>query len=321
MGELSSKRKLIITTSPFFLYDLQNILKDDVNYLKNFYDIFLILDSKLKKDLLIKIIGFSGLNINQIQFLNPESSFSIDLKKYESGYLSNNSLKFLGLLYNQIDKFNIFIEHDPLELLYKKVLPFSLISFLGEKSLYFCDRIHSYLNDKRYYHSISVAKTAYLIAENNSLDNIKNDCFIAGLFHDISKDLESKLQFEIGFRFDENIKEVEPFAYHQFASCQLAKNQFDLTNKEILGAIACHCTGKQNMTPLDMILYTADKVEPLRDFPTEQLRKTAYSSFNNGFVSVLLDQINYFKKHNISYTGNRFTNEMYNEYIVNEKEK
>ena len=39
MGELSSKRKLIITTSPFFLYDLQNILKDDVNYLKNFYDI------------------------------------------------------------------------------------------------------------------------------------------------------------------------------------------------------------------------------------------------------------------------------------------
>ena len=37
------------------------------------------------------------------------------------------------------------------------------------------------------------------------------------------------------------------------------------TDKEILSAIACHTTGKPDMTMLEKIVYIADYIEPARN--------------------------------------------------------
>lgn len=200
-------------------------------------------------------------------------------------------------------------------LIQKSCLTKEELLLLAENKKYFCSKIKSYLKQSRYDHSVSVAKTAYDICVENSFEDLAMDAFLAGLFHDISKDLEPSLQFEIGLKYFPNIASVEEFAYHQFASCYLAKTYFGLEKDNILQAISKHCTGCKHMGILDMILYTADKVEPTRRFPTEKLREEAFKSYSDGFVAVLQDQMNYFKKNNISFTGNPFSKEMYETYL------
>lgn len=41
----------------------------------------------------------------------------------------------------------------------------------------------------------------------------------------------------------------------------MATEIFNISNKEILEAISCHTTLKSNASPLDMILFIADKIE------------------------------------------------------------
>lgn len=201
-------------------------------------------------------------------------------------------------------------------LIQKSCLTEEELLLLAENKIYFCSKIKSYLKQSRYDHSVSVAKTAYDICMKNSFEDLAMDAFLAGLFHDISKDLEPSLQYEIGLKYSQDIASVEEFAYHQYASCYLAKTYFGLEKDNILQAISRHCTGCKNMGILDMILYTADKVEPTRRFPTEKLREEAFKSYSDGFVAVLQDQMNYFKKNNIPFTGNPFSKEMYETYLL-----
>ena len=44
----------------------------------------------------------------------------------------------------------------------------------------------------------------------------------------------------------------------------LARHKYQIEDSEILNAIACHTTGKPEMTVLDKILYIADYIEPRR---------------------------------------------------------
>ena len=44
----------------------------------------------------------------------------------------------------------------------------------------------------------------------------------------------------------------------------MAEEKFGVNDPEILSAIACHTTGKPDMSLLDKILYIADYIEPRR---------------------------------------------------------
>lgn len=213
------------------------------------------------------------------------------------------------------DNINFFVSYSDEYLLRNGKLGYPILNMMASNRLGFCKKIKSYLKEKRYLHSVSVAETAYEIARNNSLNEISVACYIAGLFHDISKDLEPSLQLEFGKNYSQDILEVEEFAYHQFASCWLCKEEFSLDHPDILNAISSHCTGKKEMDAMSMILYSADKVEPTREFPTSTLRKLCFEDYQKGFVAVLEDQIRYFRKHGIRFCGNRFTKDMYQTYL------
>lgn len=215
------------------------------------------------------------------------------------------------------DNVELFNSYSDEYMLRSGKLGYPILSLMALKRLGFCRKIKSYLKEKRYEHSVSVAETSYQIAINNSLNDISVACYIAGLFHDISKDLEPSLQLEYGSVYSTDILEVEEFAYHQFASCQLAREEFGIKDENILCAIASHCTGKKNMEPMSMILYSADKAEPGREFPTEEIRNLCMKDYQKGFVAVLEDQVRYFRKHGIRFCGNRFTEDMYQTYLKN----
>ena len=61
--------------------------------------------------------------------------------------------------------------------------------------------------------------------------------------------------------------------WHGYAASVLCQTQWGVTDPEILSAIECHTTGKQNMSLLDKIIYMADMTSAERDYPgVEALR-------------------------------------------------
>ncbi len=51
---------------------------------------------------------------------------------------------------------------------------------------------------------------------------------------------------------------------HALVGAHLAGERYQISDPDVLRAIACHTTGKVGMSPLDMVVYLADKIEPSR---------------------------------------------------------
>ena len=77
----------------------------------------------------------------------------------------------------------------------------------------------------------------------------------------------------------------------------LAENKYGIEDPEIISAIACHTTGKADMSVLDKIVYIADYIEPRRykadNLP--QMRRLAYEDLDQTMYEILAGTINYLK--------------------------
>lgn len=196
-------------------------------------------------------------------------------------------------------------------------LPLSVWNYIARNKLYFCQELASLLSPKRYLHSISVAKTAFLIASSvkDSDEDLTQKAFLAGLLHDSGKDLPKEEQRKIVQEYFQEFHPVKDFALHQFVSAHLAKERFFISDPKILESIEFHCTGKKEMSTLDKIIYAADKVEPTREFDNQKVRLTCYKDIDKGFVKVLEEQKKYFQQKNIPYADSELTKEMYHSYL------
>ncbi len=124
-------------------------------------------------------------------------------------------------------------------------------------------------NQKKFEHSIRVARTSKMIAEKCNVS--VEDSIIAGLLHDIGKGLNRWQALGLITRKNIDIYDFELFetheALHGKISALLFEEEFDNTEierfKNISHAISYHVAGGEDkMTPLDKILYIADNAEP-----------------------------------------------------------
>ena len=85
---------------------------------------------------------------------------------------------------------------------------------------------------------------------------------------------------------------------HGPAGAWTAQHEYGGTDPEILDAIACHTTGKPGMTPMDMAVYLADKIEPeRRDYPTlERVRVLAQLSLERAMLTSMEGTRDYVRK-------------------------
>lgn len=187
----------------------------------------------------------------------------------------------------------------------------------GDK-LFFASKIASMMTEERYAHSFSVAKTAALIASHHGLDPQR--AFQAGMFHDIAKDIDKASQRSLVATHMPEFCDYPGFSLHQFAGAILARTMFGLEDEEVLSAILYHCTGNGKMSDFEKIVYTADKCEPLRPFPTGHILKDALEDIHVGFLDTIREQLAYFRRHDIDYRTNPLTEEMYRTYLSEEIE-
>jgi predicted HD superfamily hydrolase involved in NAD metabolism len=71
------------------------------------------------------------------------------------------------------------------------------------------------------------------------------------------------------------------------AAVYISKN-LKINDDEILSAIACHTTGKKNMSLLDKIVFLADYISSERDFSeVSELRKLCKTSIDKAMIFAL----------------------------------
>jgi len=145
------------------------------------------------------------------------------------------------------------------------------------------------LSSKRVQHSIGVSATAVALAEKFGYD--KDKARMAGLLHDLARELSAKelLQRSQAFGIVVNdIEEVEPILLHAPLAAKLAKQQFGIDDEDILRAISLHTIGGPHMTLLDKIIYVSDAIEPNRDYKgVDTLRKMASKDLDKALLAVI----------------------------------
>lgn len=185
-----------------------------------------------------------------------------------------------------------------------------VIDYIFFNNLYFVPKIRSFLYEKRYIHSLSVANLAYEIMLNNGLDHPEKG-FIAGILHDLGKKVEDdELMMS---HYPEYIDYPKPIK-HQFIGEYLAKKEFEVVDNDILEAIKYHTTGKANMCTLAKIIYAADKIEPGRSFDSSDLIKAMMEDIEKGFITVLKANIEFYQERGIDYK-NQLTSQCIKFYL------
>lgn len=127
--------------------------------------------------------------------------------------------------------------------------------------------IKSRLKEKRYIHSVNVAKKAAELAKDVDAD--EDTAFLAGLLHDICKNDTNenilKIFDEFGIILDD-ISKNEPKLWHAIAGSALVYNSVLPNNLEIANAIRYHTTGRANMSALEKCVFLADFISDERDY-------------------------------------------------------
>lgn len=118
--------------------------------------------------------------------------------------------------------------------------------------------LKSRLSENRYSHCLRVADTGQKMANIFGYDKTK--AYVAGLMHDIAKELSYDEILSICERGGFNLgqKDIDdPHSLHGQAGAILVKEEFGINDNEILLAIANHA-GRPGMTMLEKIIFVSD---------------------------------------------------------------
>jgi predicted HD superfamily hydrolase involved in NAD metabolism len=157
------------------------------------------------------------------------------------------------------------------------------------------DYLQKNLNTQRYEHSLRVRDTSISLAQHYKTD--VNKARLAGLTHDCAKNMEDEEIINIIEKFGYNIEGIykrTPNLMHGLAGAVVAKHTMGIEDEDVLNSISYHTTGRKNMSMLEKIIYIADYIEPMRNFPgVEELRKLAYSNIDEALLLSFDNTIKY----------------------------
>lgn len=173
---------------------------------------------------------------------------------------------------------------------------------MSEENQILLEKLKKYLSvsvcKERYDHSMRTAQTAKNLCLRFGEDAELGE--IAGVAHDICKEMKSDLLLNLVSVSEYEISQIEkdkPSLLHGKAASVLLKNDFGVSNKDLLEAVSNHVFGKPKMCNLAKILYVADKSEPGRPYVNQEyLEKLQKMSLNELVEYVLENNIAYLTK-------------------------
>lgn len=164
--------------------------------------------------------------------------------------------------------------------------------YIKSRNLYseffpYVDKAATYLDAKRLVHSKNTALVALSLNRNFCPKIDEDKVLLAGLLHDVGKIYDKT-------ELPNNIQNVIPKdsigtpVQHQFVSVEIVKNDFHISDEDVLNAIRFHTTGRENMSQFEKLIYVSDLISYERNFQgVESLRKAVYNDFEKGFITCL----------------------------------
>ena len=177
------------------------------------------------------------------------------------------------------------------------------------------------LTAKRYFHSLCVADEAKRLADKYGADGEK--AYLAGLLHDITKNLPEKEHLKIFHDFGIMLSDIEKNAFklwHAISGTAYLKNVLDIKDCEVLSAVRYHTTAKEDMNLLEKVLYIADFTSQDRDYDdVDVMRKLADESLESAMIYALKYTINELCEKNAAIHPD--TVKAYNKLMLRNEEK
>ena len=155
------------------------------------------------------------------------------------------------------------------------------------------------LKPSRYEHTLSVSFTCMALAMRYGYPLDKAE--LAGLLHDCAKRYDDQTILELCEKHGIEVTPAERLALpvlHAKYGAWMAEHRFDVQDREILDAIACHTTGKPDMGLLDKILFVADFIEPRRNQAENlpDMRRLAFIDLDEALFQILEGMLAYLER-------------------------
>lgn len=164
------------------------------------------------------------------------------------------------------------------------------------------EKLQDSIGKKRFDHSIRVYKTALKLNKKLNLNLSKEDIKLAGIFHDCAKYNEMMYfeKYKQKYNLDKEIIENKAVS-HSFLGAIVAKEEYNISNRDVLDAIKYHTTGKENMSDLTKLILISDSIEPNRDYNgVDDLRDIAKKDLDLAVIMQLDSTIKFLiDKHSI----------------------
>lgn len=145
------------------------------------------------------------------------------------------------------------------------------------------------LTPARYSHSCNVSEMAVELAGLYGTDPQK--ARFAGLVHDITKDFTPEQQLQTVRKYSIILDNVEQGAvklWHAITGPALLKNEYGVTDPDILNAVRYHTTARAGMSLLEKTIYLADFISADRSYNgAEAIRRAAHESLRAGMDTAL----------------------------------
>ena len=149
------------------------------------------------------------------------------------------------------------------------------------------DKAATYLDAKRLVHSKNTALVALSLNRNFCPKIDEDKVLLAGLLHDVGK-MYDKTELPINIKNAIPSDSIGTPVQHQFVSAEIVKNDFHISDEDVLNAIRFHTTGRENMSQFEKLIYVSDLISYERNFQgVESLRKDVYNDFEKGFITCL----------------------------------
>ncbi len=148
--------------------------------------------------------------------------------------------------------------------------------------------VRSQMGEKRYTHSVEVARQAVHLAKIWGADEEK--AHLAGLVHDICKEWsKSDMLKHIGEHdiILDKITLKESGLWHGIIGSVYIQ-KIGIVDEEIISAVRYHTSGRAKMTILDKIIYLADLTSADRDYPeVDYMRELCNTSLDRAMYEAL----------------------------------
>lgn len=211
--------------------------------------------------------------------LKSLATFAVASRKESEGNLEDIPKEFISLPMEEIDISSTQIR-DGKKL---NMLPKTVLEYILDHELYLIWWIRSQMSPSRFAHSCSVARLCRELAKAHGFD--PHAAWLAGLFHDIAKDMPRDEQEKwIRTVFPEALNEHHAI-WHGYIGSEVVKRYYGLESPMIRNAIFNHVKGT-SYDPYAMMVFIADKLDPLRGYDSAGLYKACLHDLYNGFLLV-----------------------------------